>query len=278
MIKYQDEQVAVFESALFRTTSTVIITNDLILIVDPNWLPHEIKEIQNYVIVKRTNQPVYLLFTHSDFDHIIGYKAFPQAKVIISEAFQNNQEKEKSLNAILQFDDEYYITRDYKIEYPTGHVIVKKDGQQLQIGDTILTFYLAPGHNTDGIFTIMEPLNIWIAGDYLSNEEFPFIYFSSQAYEETLGKTDTILKQHKIKLLIPGHGDIAFEKKEIRKRKDENLQYISDLREAVKKGKIYDTSQLWKKYRFPLSMTKLHEDNIELIKKEIEAKKGGIKK
>jgi glyoxylase-like metal-dependent hydrolase (beta-lactamase superfamily II) len=213
-----------------------------------------------------------LLFTHSDYDHIIGYGAFPEATVIVSEAFENNPKKEKSLEGILKFDDEYYISRNYKIEYPKGDILVKKDRQQLQIGKTTLTFYLAPGHNPDGIFTIIEPLSIWIAGDYLSNEEFPYIYFSSYDYEKTLVKVDYILNKHNIKMLVPGHGDIAFDNVEIQKRKAENLQYIFDLREAVSAGKQFDLESLLKKYRFPGIMTQFHEGNIKLLKKEIEDK------
>lgn len=272
MIKYQDKHITVFESALFRTTSTVMITDDLILVVDPNWLPHEVEQIRNFVSNNQKERPLYLLFTHSDYDHIIGYKAFPGAKIIISEAFQNNPKKQESLEGILNFDDEYYISRNYKIEYPEGDVIVEKDSQQLKIGKTVLTFYLAPGHNRDGIFTIVEPLNTWITGDYLSNEEFPYIYFNSFAYEETLGKVDTILEKHNIEKLIPGHGDIAFDKKEIQNRKIENLKYISDLRSSLESGKKFNLENLWGKYRFPKVMTRFHEENVELMKKEIQGK------
>jgi hydroxyacylglutathione hydrolase len=38
MIQFQDETVAVFQSALFHTTSTVVQTEDAILLVDPTWL------------------------------------------------------------------------------------------------------------------------------------------------------------------------------------------------------------------------------------------------
>ena len=272
MIKYQDGNVTVFESALFRTTSTVVITDDLILVVDPNWLPEEVNQIREFVFKNRNNLPLYLLFTHSDYDHIIAYNAFPDAEVIVSEAFENNPKKEKSIKGIVDFDDEYYISRDYKIEYPKGDIIIKEDGQVFKIGETNLTFYLSPGHNRDGIFTIVEPLNIWIAGDYLSNEEFPYIYFSSYAYEETLGKVDSILAKHEIEMLIPGHGDIAFGKKEILNRKNENLKYISEVRTTLKNGKEFNLEQLWEQYRFPGVMTRFHKGNVELIKKEIEGK------
>ncbi len=269
MIKYQDERITVFESALYRTTSTVVRTDDLTLVVDPNWLPREVEDIQNFVQKIRGSAPLYLLFTHSDYDHIIGYKAFPDARVIVSEAFENNPEKSKSLEDVRRFDDEFYIRRNYEIEYPKGDIIVKNDAQVLQIGNTKMTFFLAPGHTPDGFFTIIEPLNVWIAGDYLSNEEFPFIGDSSLEYEKTLSKVDLIQERFDIKMLIPGHGDIAFDKNEIRKRKNENLDYILKLKVAVERGEDFDLEELWKKYHFPLSMAKIQEENLQLIKKEM---------
>jgi hydroxyacylglutathione hydrolase len=54
----------------------------MVLIVDLNWLPNEVDDIRNYVDSVKGDRELYLLFTHGDFDHIIGYKAFPGAKII----------------------------------------------------------------------------------------------------------------------------------------------------------------------------------------------------
>ena len=84
MIQYKTPAVTVFESALYRTTSAVIQTPDMVLLADPNWLPHEVAAIQQHVAAIRGSRPLYLLFTHSDYDHILGYKAFPDAQAIVS--------------------------------------------------------------------------------------------------------------------------------------------------------------------------------------------------
>jgi len=186
-IQFKNTNITVFESALFRTTTTIIETDDLLLLVDPNWLPSEIERIQ-LEVQRRKN--------------IIGYRAFENAKIIASQAFIDNENKTKILQQINDWDDENYILRNYPIEYPNVDLVVRQDSQQLKIGDTTLTFYLAPGHNIDGIFTIVEPLGIWIAGDYLSNIEFPYIYHSSLAYETTMDKVATILSNHIMSLLI----------------------------------------------------------------------------
>ena len=46
MIAIQKDGLTVFQSTLWKTTSSVIETNDLILVVDPTWLPNEIKDFE----------------------------------------------------------------------------------------------------------------------------------------------------------------------------------------------------------------------------------------
>lgn len=268
-IQYKAPLLTVFESALFRTTTTLVETDDLLLLVDPNWLPIEIENIQQVVKRKQGNKPLYLLFTHSDYDHIIGYRAFDNAQIIASQAFVDNKDREKILQQIKDWDDENYIKRNYPIEYPKIDFMVKEDGQQLQIGETILTFYLAPGHNIDGIFTIIEPLGIWIAGDYLSNIEFPYIYYSSIAYEETLAKVQPILKNHNPQILVTGHGDVALNHREILQRQTDSYAYIHALRTAIQQEKNFDFEELMEAYDFPKVMKAFHAGNVKLMKKEL---------
>lgn len=266
----QNKNLSVFRSALYMTTSTVFHNEELILIVDPNWLPEEVRRIRQFVDDIKKNQAIYLLFTHSDYDHIIGYQAFPEAKVIASEAFVQQTNKASIIDQILKFDDEYYIQRDYEIVYPSVDFVIKNDKEQLRIGETTLTFYLASGHNIDGIFTIIEPDGIWVAGDYLCDVEFPYIYHSSIEYEATLAKVDAILKNHDIQFLIPGHGHVTTSKTEILNRKKDALAYIHQLRTCLQNNQIFDVHELWKRYQFPRIMTQFHDANVALIKKELE--------
>ncbi|MEL7427514.1 MAG: MBL fold metallo-hydrolase, partial [Bacteroidota bacterium] len=93
-INYQDSSVIVFESELMQTTCTLIIRPDHLLLVDPNWLPSEVKFIAHKVEKQRKDLPLYLLFTHSDYDHIIAYERFKAtAKLIVSQAFLDNTEQ-----------------------------------------------------------------------------------------------------------------------------------------------------------------------------------------
>ncbi len=282
MIQFKNECVTVFESSLFRTTSSIILTPDMLLLTDPNWLPGELQAIRQWVdFFNKRHKPLFLLFTHSDYDHIIGYRAFPEAKVIAAEDFEKNEEKAQATRQALDWDDEYYIRRNYPIEYPKVDIPIREDGQTLRLGNTLLTFYLAPGHSKDGIFVIVEshwqtgclPVErspaVWIAGDYLSNIEFPYIYYNSLAYEHTLAKADRILEKHDVRLLITGHGDVALHKIEIKKRQQESLDYIRSLRKSLEKGLPYPSEKLWERYSFRRSMEVFHEENIQLLRSEL---------
>ncbi|WP_442593743.1 MBL fold metallo-hydrolase [Neobacillus sp. D3-1R] len=267
MIQFKNQDITVFESQLFKTTSSVIQSKDCVIVVDPTWLPTEIEEIKQFVFKIRGNRTLYLLFTHSDWDHIIGYGAFPDAKVIASEAFEKRDDKEQILEQIREFDDKYYIDRNYPIKYPEVDIVIRENGQVLRIGDVSLTFYLAEGHTNDGIYTVVEPFGIWLAGDYLSNVEFPYIYFNSYKYEETLAKTENILQKHEIHILVPGHGHVTECKNEIKIRTQASFQYIRELRKAVEMRS--DGVHLMEGYSYIRGMRNFHQGNKDLIEKEL---------
>lgn len=269
MIQFQKQGVTVFQSALFQTTSTVIEGDEFILVADPNWLPGEIEEIQQHVEQIRNEKELYLLFTHGDFDHIIGYRAFPGAKVIGSKGLNDHPDKQHKLDLIEQFDNEYYITRDYPVDFPNIDIIIEEDGQQLVIGGTTITLYLAPGHTHDGLFTVIEPMGIWIAGDYFSNFELPFLYDSAKAYLTTLNKADAILQSHSVKVLVPGHGQAAESKDEIKKRIEMAEDYLNRLILAVEKEDNQALENLGRELPFQSSFTAAgHAKNIAIIQKE----------
>jgi hydroxyacylglutathione hydrolase len=271
---YRLIMIHLFQSALFQTNAAIIETEDLLLVVDPNWLPAEVENIRQHVENIRRNRPVFLLFTHSDYDHIIACKAFENVTTIASAAFVQNKDKNKVLKQIRQFDDSYYIRRDYPILYPAIDYVVEKDGQTLQVGNTELIFYLAPGHNPDGIIAYVQPGGYLVAGDYLCEVEFPYIYHSSTEYEATLDKFGLILQEKTISLLIPGHGTTTTDTDEIYQRLSTSRRYITDLRHHVLTGTDFDTAALLKQYRFPVIQRKFHVANIRLLQQELKNKKG----
>lgn len=261
MRQFENEQLTVFQSVLYQTTSAVIKTKQVLIVTDPNWLPNEIAEIKAYIESVIEDRKLYIIYTHSDYDHIIAAGAFPQAKTIASEAFINRANKKEVLEQIHQFDAQYYIEREYPIIYPDIDIVIKEDGQTLDLQDVTCTFYLSPGHTADGLFTVVEPFGILLAGDYLSDVEFPFIE-DYDAYVATIQKAQTIISNKKVEIVVPGHGTTTAHPSEIQNRIDQSLLYLNNLANG-----IADESALQKLYPFYKGLKEMHELNKKTVNK-----------
>ena len=121
-IIYRDPNITIFQSTLFQTNSTVVKTEDSILVVDPAWLPHEVANIRREVDEIRGNRPVFLIFTHSDYDHIIGYKAFQADKVFMSKALADNPGKKLIPQVTVTTRSGRRRRPDYVLAHPNGSV------------------------------------------------------------------------------------------------------------------------------------------------------------
>lgn len=271
MITLQQGPLTVFQSALFLTNSIVVEGTGFVLVADPTWLPHEVEAIAEFVRSVRRGRALYLLFTHSDFDHILGWGAFPDAVTIASRAFAENPDKARCVDKVRAWDSEYYVRRPYPIRYPHIDIVAAHDGQALTLGDARLTFYSAPGHNPDGLFTVIEPHGVFITGDYLSDIEFPYIYQSSTAYEETLGKLGGILGRHSIETVVPGHGQAATERQQMQERRDWALAYIHALRTHIAAGDQAAMDAMLTGCLFPQGMEPFHQANQALLRAELAA-------
>lgn len=269
-IIYRDPNVTVFQSALFQTNSTVLRTDDMVMVVDPAWLPDEIKTIRRHVEDIRGDRPLFMVFTHSDYDHILGYKAFEPEKVFTSKEMAEFTHKEETLQQIRNFDEEYYVNREYPLEFPEATFSVYKDGAQVRAGQTRMAFYLMPGHTADSMMVVVWQLGICMVGDYLSNVEFPIIGSSSVDYERSLEKLPRIHDRNWFTRLVPGHGSPALSINDWLARRTESLAYIYSIRESIATGRSFDETVLWKKYAYPAVQRKFHKDNVELMRLEYE--------
>jgi len=261
-IQFLRKDITVFTSAVYQTTSTLLQTPGAIFLIDPNWLPFEIYRIKEYVESIRRDRKLYLVFTHSDYDHIIGYGAFPDARVIASEAFARKKDKEKDVHQALEWDKQHYIDRDYPVLYPRVDIVIDKDGKAMHFDGTVLTFYFAPGHTAEGMYIVFEPAGAWIAGDYLSDVEFPLIEDSIDAYRRTMAKTDRILRAHGINWLIPGHGTVTNSRDEILHRRDHAIEYLDDFEQAIKANASFPTAKYQQRYPFWSGLKETHEKQL----------------
>jgi len=267
-IQHQSPHLTIFESAIYRTTTTLIKGKDYLLLIDPNWLPIEIAFIQQIVEEEESGKEKFLLFTHSDYDHILGYKAFPDFKTIASQAFVDKADKEQVVEEIRKFDDEYYVERPYLIEYPNINIALNEPITKMSLQEDQYTFYQAKGHTNDGLLVWNQTKGILVVGDHLSNIEFPFIYDSLSNYRRTLQSLQQIIATNQVAILITGHGDSTTDVSEMKRRITADLQYLVDLEQSIIAGTPVDLSSLLAQYPFPKGLAKCHQDNIVLVEKE----------
>ncbi|WP_116125818.1 MBL fold metallo-hydrolase [Lewinella sp. IMCC34183] len=260
-----------FESALFQTVSLLITGPDHLLLVDPTWLPGEVEEIAAAAGELAAGRERYLLFTHSDYDHIIGYGRFPGYRTLASAAFVANPEPDDPLRQIREFDDAYYVTRPYPTEYPRIDIPLPAAETNRRLGSDDYVFYPAPGHNPDGVITLNRTRGILAVGDYLSNVEFPYVYHSVAEYRATLDRLETIIESGVVRTLVPGHGDSTDDPAEMRRRLTESRAYLDELEESIRRGTPFDLDRLFTRYRFPGVMRTFHAGNEELMRQHVAA-------
>lgn len=265
VIQFKKNNITVFQSVLYMTTSAIIQTNEAVIMTDPNWLPTEIECIKSYINDIKGDKQLYIIYTHSDFDHIIGSGAFPEAKVIATKQFDENPNKEDIMQKIKQFDQGYYLNRSYSPQYPNVDIIVSEDGQKVEFDSFTMTFYHAPGHTNDGLFTVIEPDGLFLSGDYLSDIEFPFIFSNYKDYVKTVNKAEKILLNHDITIHVPGHGTTTQNKQEIQKRINSSKYYLEQL--------LHDNGELERylseEYSFFEGMRSIHTDNKKMAKETL---------
>jgi glyoxylase-like metal-dependent hydrolase (beta-lactamase superfamily II) len=266
---FQDKGITVFQSALFKTNTTVIFTADYVAVVDPNWLPEEVMTIREWVKNKFHSLPVFLVFTHSDYDHIIGYKAFPTARVVASEAFVKNPDKDRTIEEILKFDHDYYLDRPYPVAYPKVDHILKGDRGTMKVPGDSLSYLFAPGHNRDGIIVHSTTNNVVVLGDYLSDVEFPFVYHSFAAYKVTLNRLKYWDKINEETIFVPGHGAPFKGLNAMAERLQDSMHYLELLTDSVIKESEFPDEWLWSKYKYRKNQENFHRANMDLLKKEL---------
>lgn len=260
-IAHHPPSLSCFESALYRTTTSLIRHGGVQLLVDPNWLPAEIAFIR--ATTDASEAPLYLLFTHSDYDHIIGYGAFQPRAVIASRAFAERPDKDRELETLLDWDAKFYIQRPYALGYPPVDIPAQGEGTELRVEGLSLITWPAPGHTPDGLIIYVPEAEALLVGDYLSNIEFPFIYHDLAAYRGTLERLERIIRQYRPRYLVPGHGDICLSLEDMLSRLRNDQQYLQEVEVAAASGAATTTTNWPERYPYSRGLRQEHEGNLQ---------------
>lgn len=270
------KDVFVFQSSIWQTNSVVILNEAANVTVDPAYFPAEIQVIADFAARKRSFAK-YLVFTHADFDHIVGHQFFRDARKIAHENIRQC-DREAQLMQLREIDDTYYVRRQMPFEFPEADITFK-DELSLPLNEDNLLFFPAPGHTADSLFIVSPAKRVLIAGDYLSDLEFPFIYHNSAEYLRTLELAAELTKLHELEFVVPGHGEPGGTKVEIMDRIERDKAYISELTDRVREYLLQGLQEKeimevmkemdYDNERITGMMVKMHLENVRMVVDEL---------
>lgn len=170
----------------------------------------------------------YIVLTHADWDHVLGPEHLPRATVVAHAAFAEGIDREGIRAALARLEEQAGIAREAPFEPPVPDETFDYE-TTLRVGGLELRLAHAPGHSPN-MLTIYEPesATLW-AADVLSDVEIPSVIDDLASYERTLER----LAKLEIGALVPGHGTPTEDPDEIRRRLDEDREYLSALRDAI---------------------------------------------
>lgn len=218
------------QSKFYSTNSGIYIGEGSAYLVDPGMAPDELESIAQF-LVEHQLTPRQLILTHSHWDHLLGPIRFPNVSIITQANYR------RIFNDFRESYIRQRVSRWHtKYDVPLVNPFVVPTPDDTFTDMTILTdkrielhLCYAPGH-TDDLLVIYQPeyATLW-ASDMLSDIEIPFIWYSIDAYQNTL----VTLSKWDIEILVPGHGSCATNSSEVQNRISEDLAYVKELRDRI---------------------------------------------
>lgn len=250
--------IKVMQSAFYQTNTAMIVLPGLTLLTDPGWIPHEVAFIQKQL--HDHNQPLFLAFTHADYDHLAGSGAYSNCRNIMSTTMAEKTQREKVIQKIADLDQQFYFVRPYKVTFPYPDIVIYSPEQHFSINNNEFIALLIPGHSAEDMALYNLDLGILVLGDYLSKLEFPFIEYNYASYYKSLDKLHQFISLYKPKLIVPGHGPYYEDYRETLHRISIDLSYLENLKVKSSPWEEWAGS-----YTFAESLLSAHQNNLKYM-------------
>ena len=222
------ENVYFFQSRVYAEVNAGVIAGpDMAVVVDTLPFPEETMVMRDF-IEQELQVPVrYVINTHYHADHTWGNYLFSGAKVIgHSDCYRLL--KEKGEPALVRAQQDNPSLRSVRIVLP--HLTFDEGEITINVGKKNLRIFPLPGHTFDSIAVLVEEDRVLFTGDTLM--AVPYIVDGDlEVSVESMKKITTLGLEN----VVQGHGDIVL-RGEVDQVVDENIQYLNELKKAVKKA------------------------------------------
>jgi hydroxyacylglutathione hydrolase len=215
-----------FESALWQTSSLLLVGDGEAVVVDPCITADEVARIARRAgeLGARVG---HVLVTHADWDHVCGIAAFPNATATMGP----RTAEIVAGGSLPELLAARAATYGLELEGEPRVDCVLEPGAAHQVGPFVVETIALAGHTPDGTGYRIRELDLLAVGDHLSAVEFPFASSTSE-YRATLERLLELLRDDPPATVVPGHGPslTAVEALQIA---EADLLYLRGLRDAV---------------------------------------------
>jgi len=229
-------------SGIWQLESAVLCADGACAIVDPAYFPRELEALRE--LVDARGRAEHVVFTHGHWDHVMGWRTFPEAEVLASAklveaARENKDPAKKNLADAFDFDGRWYVPRSGPYEWP-AKINAVNEGDAIELGRVKLEAMHLPGHSDDGLALVARAHGLLLCGDYLSPCEIPFIE-DLTAYRATIVRLMKVLDA--IERVIPGHGP-PLAQLEALAIAGRDLEYLDAIISAKERGATEDAKAI----------------------------------
>jgi hydroxyacylglutathione hydrolase len=215
-----------FESALWQTSSLLLVAEGEAVVIDPCISADDVALIADRAAALGA-RVTHVLVTHADWDHVCGIAAFPDAVATMGERTAEIVAGGEPLEVIGKRAATYGLTIEGEPRVDRALAV----GVAHQVGPFTVETLALRGHTADGTAYRIRDLDLLAVGDHLSAVEFPFASSTSD-YRTTLASLIELLRNDPPACAVPGHGP-ALTAAEALTIAEADLAYLHGLRDAV---------------------------------------------
>jgi len=214
--------------------SVVLGHRDHSVLVDPGVLPSELDDLAR-ALASVAPQSLTLIFTHGDWDHVLGRPWWPRAATVAHDRFAGEiTDKRETIaraasEAAVRAGERW--DRGFEPFRPTDAVsglhFTRLDSWRVVFRD-------APGHSGSMLTVHLPEHRLLVAADMLSDIEIPILEQPCGLYRRTLEELVPLAENGALQTLIPGHGTIARDADQVLGRLRSDLRYLDELEHRVR--------------------------------------------
>ena len=172
------------------------------MLVDSPYFPDEL-EVLPEMLRQSGFEPVGLLATHGDWDHLLARFAFPELALGVAEStgLRLRAEPGVAQRALRDADNQYYVRRPRPLSLGSYQALPVPG--KLELGGQEIELHPGEGHTDDGMILFARWCGVLVCGDYLSDVELP-MWSDKELYKKTLERLQSLVSEAAV--VVPGHG------------------------------------------------------------------------